>query len=84
MKLYAILDTNEMPSIKPEAPYLILSDGTIILQGFGIIAKMKNVEEAEDFCKNSKSFIKWDNHITEKLAMENFERFMQSCKERKL
>jgi hypothetical protein len=79
---YTKLDSNDMPLIKPDTPYLIFLDGSVILQGFGVVAKFDNQDQAEEFCKTSSSFKKWDDeyHAASKRIDDNFTRFINECK----
>lgn len=78
---YTRLESCEIPQIKPTTPYLILLDGTIILQGFGVIHKCSDADEAEIFFKTSKSFDTWNRKLTSSEEIsDKFEKFVNDAK----
>lgn len=56
--LYTRVNSNELPFIKPETLYIITPDGTVYLQGYGVIAKYNNGDEAEIAFNDPETFNK--------------------------
>lgn len=60
--LYTRLYTDELPVIKPNTLYIITNDGTIYMQGFGVICKYESGDIAEKAMETP--------HIVERFAKE--------------
>lgn len=74
--LYTRLYTDELPVIKPSTLYIITNDGTIYMQGFGVICKYESGDIAEKAMETphivelfAKELLKMSNHEND------FERF---------